>query len=89
MEEGTDTAVVVEEGAMGMVAEEEEDSAPLGMVLLREVGQAQATEPQVPATELPALGTELQASRATKEEEEVGRATKLPVLATKVEERED
>ncbi len=85
-----DTAVVVEEGAMGMVAEEEEeDSAPLGMVLLREVGLAQATEPQVPATELPALGTELQASRATKEEGEVGPATRLPARATKVEERED
>ncbi len=85
-----DTAVVVEEGAMGKVAAaEEEDSAPLGMVLPRGAGQVQVMELRAQVTELQALGTELQASRATKEEEEVGRATKLPVLATKVEERED
>ena len=84
-----DTAVVEEEGAMGMVEEEEEDSAPLGMVLHRGAGQAQATEPQVPATELQALDMEPPANRATKEEGEVGPVTRLPVLATKVEEKED
>ncbi len=89
MVEVMDTAVVEEEGAMGMVEEEEEDSAPLGMVLHRGAGLAQATEPQVPATELQALDMEPPASRATKEEGEVGPVTRLPVLATKVEEKED